>query len=128
MYDLPQTVQEVAAVIGRERTLYLIGQLPQCGKRPWRVLVYVPSELPPDHQLVKILGREDAEKLSREFGGLCLQLGRCIGVVRKFRNKAIERMYREGMEAEEIAEVFQLTDRAIRNILHATTDYPRRGS
>ena len=58
--DLPQSVREIAEAIGREAALLLIGRLPVCyrdaGKKSPKVILYVPKRLPPDHQLVEILG------------------------------------------------------------------------
>ena len=50
---LPESVQEIADVIGRDQALTFIGQLPQAGKRKWRVCVYIPKTLSPDHKLVE---------------------------------------------------------------------------
>lgn len=117
--DLPESVQEIADVIGRERALYLIGQLPQCGKRSWRVNLYVPQRLKPDHCLVKILGWPDAVKLVAEFGGMILQPSNCNHLHRKFRNATIARMKADGLAIQDIAEAVQITARQVRNILAA---------
>lgn len=116
---LPQSVQEIADVIGRERALYLVGQLPRCGKRAWRVVLYVPQQLSSDHMLVELLGWEDAKALVAAFGGMILQLGTCRNVLRHYRNQTVARMYEDGMDIGDIADSIQMTERSVRNILWA---------
>ena len=115
--ELPASVQEIAEVIGRERALYLIGQIPQCGKRAWRVNFYVPQRLKPDCLLVRILGWADASKMVREFGGMILQPSNCNHIHRQFRNKTIRLMDAGGLSIQVIAENVGLTPRMVRNIL-----------
>lgn len=124
---LPSSVQEIADVIGREKALYLIGQLPTCnivdtrtggsgGRRP---MLYVPTErrLKPDHLLVRVLGWNDAVKLCRYFGGEILQPGNCNEIYRPFRDKHIARLVREGVPARMVAEWFGVTDRHVRGVV-----------
>lgn len=121
---LPNSVQEIADVIGRERALFLIGQLPTCttidprtgwknGRRP---MLYVPSvrRLQPDHMLVRILGWKDAEKLCRHFGGEILQPASCTEIYRAFRDRSIARLVSEGVPPKMVAEWFGVTDRHVR--------------
>lgn len=120
---LPRSVQEIAEVIGRERALYLIGQLPRCfagkdGHKSWRPMMYVPAlrRLTPDHNLVAILGWKDAEKLCRHFGGEILQPGNCAEVYRPFRDRSIARMAAEGVPLKLVAAWFDVTDRHVRTV------------
>lgn len=118
---LPPSVQEIADVIGRERALYLIGQLPQSGSRAWRVCLYVPKRLKPDCQLVRILGWSDAVLMAREFGGMILQPSNCRFLAREFRDREVRRMAVAGMRPRDIAETVELTERQVRNIIAAMT-------
>ena len=117
--DLPNSVQELAEVIGREKALRLIGGLPQCGKRSWRKVLYVPkpSRLGASHPLVRVLGYADALKLSEAFGGEILQPSNCNFIARNFRNTTIRTMAAKGMSPADIAEAVQITSRQVRNIL-----------
>jgi hypothetical protein len=115
--DLPQSVQEIADVIGREKALRLLGGLDSCGKRNWRVCLYVPHRIRPDHPLVQALGWHYATKMVREFGGIILQPSNCRFLARRFRNASIHRMAQEGMALREIAESVQLSVRQVRNVL-----------
>ena len=115
--ELPESVQEIADVIGREQALYLIGQLPQSGRRSWRVSLWVPKRLRPDHPLVSLVGWEDAQALSRALGGSILQPSNCRHVYRRYRNKTICRLARDGLEHREIGELVGLSVRQIRNVI-----------
>lgn len=122
---LPQSVQEIAAVIGRDAALYLIGQLPVCyvadkgkgrrGDKPCRkrIIMYVPKRLKPDHRLVQILGWNRAEMLVRGFGGEILCPANCEEVYLRFRNNEIRRLRSEGMGAKALAEIMGVGERLI---------------
>lgn len=120
---LPNSVQEIADVIGRERALYLIGQLPRCvagapGKQSSRVILYVPKlrTLPTDHYLVRILGWNDAVKMARAFGGELLQPPNCSEIYRAYRDRMVREMRMQGMTHQYIAAVMAISDRQVRNI------------
>lgn len=114
-------MQEIAAVIGREAALYLVGQLPRCipdSRKSEAVILYVPTakRLTPDHNLVAILGWNAAEKLCRHFGGEILQPGNCRDIYRAFRDKSIARLVSEGNSKKTVAEWFGVTDRHVRSV------------
>lgn len=117
LLPLPPSTQEIADVIGREKALFLIGQLKPTPGRRWRICLYVPRRMPLDHWLVRLLGYQDAEALRREFGGIILQPGSCSHLVREFRNREVRRMAAEGMSHAEIADAVGLSSRHVRNLL-----------
>lgn len=134
---LPATVQEIADVIGRERALFLIGQLPVCqvqDKRykaatSRRVILYVPKVLRLDHPLVTILGFKDAERLVHAFGGeiLCPPLMR-DAVYRPFRDQAIARIHGQGVPIGVLADWFSMTERRVRQVLDGVREeIPQEG-
>jgi len=114
---LPESVAEIAAVIGREKALYLIGQLPQAGKRKWRVCLYIPKRMPLDHHLVRLLGYADAKKMAYAFSGMILQPSNCKSIYRAYRDREIRRMAKEGTSVGQIASVVDLSPYRIREIL-----------
>lgn len=116
---LPPSAQEIADVIGRDRALILIGQLPPCGGRSWRVCLYVPSRIGPDHPLVKMIGWRDANLLVQEFGGIILMPSNCRFLHRQFRAKEIMRLHGEGWPDKRIADVVEISARQVRNIINA---------
>lgn len=122
---LPGSVQEIADVIGTERALYLVGQLPRCYAKDPRfpnakathVILYVPKRLPPDHELVRILGWQDAKRLVDAFGGEILQPASCADVYRQFRDRSALRMVAEGMKPAAVASLLEVSERHVRNLL-----------
>jgi hypothetical protein len=122
---LPDSVQEIADVIGRDQALLLIGALPRCyvgreGGKSNQVVMYVPTlkNLKPDHQLVRILGWVNAEKLSKEFGGEIMKPANCAFIQREFLHKTILGMMRGGkMKATEVAAIVGVHERTVRNLV-----------
>ncbi len=121
---LPASAQEIADVIGRERALYLIGQLPRSyqtrknsKQTSWHVILYVPKTLKPDHQLVQLLGWHDAQRLVEAFGGEILNPASCSEVYRAFRDRSIIDMASQGMKAKDVAELMGCSDRHVRNLM-----------
>ena len=129
---LPASVQEIADVIGRERALYLIGQLPRCyagkeGHKSSRVILYVPTakRIPADHYLVRILGWQDAMKMCQAFGGEILQPANCSEIYRRHRDKTIMAMLQAGAKASAVAAVMGVTERQVRMIRAAHMENPQ---
>ncbi len=114
---LPESVQEIAEVIGREKALEFIGRLPTSGSRAWRVCVYIPKRLPADHKLVEMLGWHDAKRLVDAFSGMILQPSNCRFLHRQHRNREIVRMEAEGMPVADIADAVELSTYRVREIL-----------
>lgn len=115
---LPDSVAEIADVIGRDQALHLIGSLPQSGSRAWRVCVYIPKRLPTvDHPLVHTLGWCDANKLVYAFSGMILQPSNCRFIARAARNRRIREMAKEGFSVNDIAYGVDLSTYRVREIL-----------
>jgi hypothetical protein len=114
---LPPSAQEIADVIGRDRALFLIGQLPVSGARSWRRVVYIPKRMPLDHPLVALMGWHDAEKLRRTFGGEILQPSNCNCVARAWRNRVICSMAADGDDVVAIADAVSSTVWVVRKVI-----------
>lgn len=114
---LPKGAQEIADVIGRDATMRLIGALRPCGARPWRRFLYVPAELTPDHQLVRILGWPTAEKLVYAFRGIILEPPACTHLSVQLRNRVMAQRFCEGATPRLLAAEFGLTYEQVRNVL-----------
>ena len=115
--ELPRTVQEIADVIGRERALFLIGQLPKLwvpSQQYHKVILYVPKRLKPNENLVQILGWNDASKMVKHFGGEMLHPANCEYIYRRFIHRSIMRMHCEGMSAKDIAELLDVSERTVK--------------
>lgn len=114
---LPESVAEIAEVIGREKALDFVRQLPRSGSRPWRACIYIPKRLPADHKLVQMLGWDDASKLSYAFSGMILQPSTLEAMEKAHRNRQIIRAAGEGVPIEEIADVYEMSRYRIREII-----------
>lgn len=119
--DLPNSVREIAEVIGRDSAMYLIGQLPRCyagtdGHKSNKVIMYVPKRLQPDHRLVEILGWQTAQKLVRAFGGEILYPANCGHLEARLRNRRILEMLGEGIPAVIVADEMGVTVRYVRHL------------
>ena len=136
---LPRAAQEIADIIGRDRALFLIGQLPVCyvqdkrypkregSKGSRRVILYVPKRLKPDHILARILGWNDAQKLVNVFGGEIL----CPPTLEKtlywpHRDAAIIRLACEGLPCAVLAEWFEMTEQRVRQVVESQTPQEAR--
>ncbi len=115
--ELPESVAEIAEVIGREKAIDFVRQLPRSGARRWRACVYIPKRLPADHKLVKMLGWKDASKLSYAFSGMILQPSTLEAMEKAHRNRQIIRAAGEGVPIDEIADVYEMSRYWIRKII-----------
>lgn len=122
--NLPASVQLIADVIGRDRALFLIGKLPKtyppstrtAHGATERVILYIPKALKPDHVLVQILGWQDASRLVHAFGGEIMQPANCREIYRRFRDRSILGMLREGQTTTTVAQLMGVSDRHVRNV------------
>jgi hypothetical protein len=132
--SLPDSVKEIADVIGRDQALYLIGQLPRCyspdarypAARKSTVIMYVPKRLEPNSDLVRILGWKDASRLAREFAGMLIHPPSCADILRQHRDKNIVRLASEGISNSMLADWFSLDVSQVRRIIRATAGNPPR--
>lgn len=123
---LPGQAEEIAQVIGRERALYLIGQLPRYvvkdkrspGSRGTQVVMYVPTlrRLRMTHNLVRILGEDDAMNLCKAFGGEIMNPPNCAAIRRDFHHRALVQLAGEGFSDIDLAEIFDLSRRRVRTL------------
>lgn len=122
--DLPNSVREIAEVIGIEPAMRLINQLPTClagteGHKSVRPILYVPKRLKPDHRLVEILGWHDALRLVEHFGGEILYPANCREVERGILRSYAMQLIAIGYRPELVAEKLGVTVRTVRNIVRA---------
>jgi hypothetical protein len=116
---LPDSVQQVAEVIGEAAALELVRRWPRTktnGDVPFRIVLYVPTRLAPDHRLVAILGWGNAEKLARVFGGEIIFLATCANVSRSDRDEEIAKALSAHASPAAIAARFGISERHVRRI------------
>jgi hypothetical protein len=118
-YDLCQCLREISWVIGRERALYLAGQVlkwDRGGHRGKTAYLYIPKRLTPDHRLVEILGWDQAAALVYEFAGLILPISSCRGVVQRWRDSEVRQFADAGLTTQDITRIVGVSDRYVRAI------------
>lgn len=114
--NLPETAQQIADVIGYEKTMELVRakQGDKCRS------LYVPTSgrLKDSHLLVQTLGVEAARELANEFAGYTLSLPRCPSVFKQERNKKVIQMRQQGMKYQSIAEELDMELEAVKAIYY----------
>lgn len=116
---LPDSVQEIADVIGRGAALHLVRNLPtyRNGTHRNKPILYVPKKLTSGHRLITILGEEPAQRLVDEFGGEILWPA-ISTTLRAARREEIKQRWSEGAATKaDLARAFNVTERYIRSIV-----------
>lgn len=101
--DLPRSLRDLSDAIGRERALFLVGQLRPCGGRRWRRSLYIPKRVKPNHPLVRLVGLADAERLAKKLGGLNLQPATGESVALDARDRFVREEIAKGRPRGEVA-------------------------
>lgn len=114
---LPDTLEDIAEVIGREHALRLSEGLPSTGSRPWRKMVYVPQSMKPGHPLVRLLGAEKAKALQQTHTNIILEVPVCADILRAYKAHVIRTLARNGMPASEVAAQAQVDIATVRDVL-----------
>lgn len=110
---LPKSVQQIADVIGRDKALRLVRELPRCGSRSRRRNLYIPTadNLRDDHKLIGLVGKEDALALTEALGGQTIQPALCRYMERAMANRRILALRDLGRSVAEIAAELQVTEK-----------------
>ncbi|WP_312968507.1 Mor transcription activator family protein [Acinetobacter gerneri] len=124
-YPLPQNLIDIAETIGRSKAFHLVGQLPRTkqikgdNRTRWRIYLHVPKpeNLKAHNRLVKIIGWEDAYKMSLIFGGEVLSIPSCKQMQTHFLYKGIRAQYDAGVSIEILMIIFGMTRKNIQRIL-----------
>ena len=69
---LPESVEEIAEVIGRGHAVRLAEGTRVSEKRRWRRSLYVPSEMTEEHRIAAMIGLEASTRLSFSHGNALL--------------------------------------------------------
>lgn len=107
----PDTLQRLAAVIGRERTLELADR---CGGLD---RIYIPQEVTSSHYWVAVLGPDEWAKVVAVFGGERIDLPR--GVFVRLRKREILVFAEQGMAQRQIAMRCRVSERYVRQVLES---------
>lgn len=118
----PDSVQQVADIIGAEAALKLVRQWPRTNASSTtkgRVVLYVPTTLPTGHTLVDILGEDVAQKFVRHFGGELLFLAACASIRTRETHRTILAAMNAGASPIMAARVFGISPQHARRIRNA---------
>lgn len=119
---LPDSVQQVADVIGVEAALNLVRLWPRTNVKSTakgRVVIYVPTTLSSGHALVDILGETLAQKFVRYFGGELLFLAGCAAQRTRETHRAIVAALHADASPIMVARVFGISPQHARRIRKA---------
>lgn len=115
---LPGLLAEVAEVLGPWEAQRLAALWPQCGRRSWRRMAYIPgTRLNPESRLVQILGPDKAARMCEEFGNMILELPVNAARLVAFRRREVIRRAQRGHSPERIAADTGLTRDGVKSIL-----------
>jgi hypothetical protein len=127
-FALAQAYHEVAEVIGWDRTIDFGMTVWETMRPPSRRkkyardcsgVIYIPQKISEFSgvELVKLVGREDADRLVARFRGTCLWFPNIEAASISHRNRAIARQVAEGRRAAVVACLFDLNERSVRRIV-----------
>ncbi|MBF0357530.1 MAG: hypothetical protein HQL70_02910 [Magnetococcales bacterium] len=108
--SLPASMIEIKEIVGLQGAMTL---LEKCGG----TRIFIPRNLKIQHKLTTLLGFEAAKKMSAYFGGETLTIVRGSIAAKKLRNQEIVSRYGCGERVQELALLFELTERQIYSIL-----------
>lgn len=120
MSRLPDSVQQIADVIGEAAALELVRRWPRTktnGDIPFRPIMYVPAKLTPEHRLVAILGWQNAARLVRVFPGDLIFLATCAITLRDDRNDVIASMIARKVSVASVSIKLGMSERHVRRIV-----------
>ncbi len=100
---LPETVAEIAEVIGRGNAVRLVEGTRATGKRKWRRQLYVPGEMHEEHRIAKMIGLETAKQLSHSHTNCIIELPSCFALRKAYMADHALRLADAGAVLSEIA-------------------------
>lgn len=124
--DLPESVREIAEVIGRESALMMIKQLPRClhgkeGKKANHPIMYVPKTMSLANKWARFylttLGWDKSVRLVRVFGGEILTPANCRHMEARLRDRDIRSCLKAGEDVDLIATIFNVPRRHVLKLL-----------
>lgn len=126
--DLPESVREIAEVIGRESALTLIKHLPTAydekAKRH-KPIMYVPKTMSLSNKWARFyltsIGWDKAVRLVRNFGGEILTPANCKHMEARLRDRDIRSCLKAGEDIDLVATIFNVPRRHVLKLLREIT-------
>ncbi|WP_297341635.1 hypothetical protein [Pseudophaeobacter sp.] len=114
---LPESVEEIAEVIGRGNAVRLVEGTRASGKRRWRRSLYVPKEMPEDHRIASMVGLDAATRLSFSHGNCIIELPSCHGLRKAYLTDHTMRLNDGGATTAEIARELGVELKTVNSLL-----------
>jgi hypothetical protein len=111
---LPQSILEMAAVIGLPAALALVKSY---GGLELRVPIGRVVESKGRSDLIALIGPDAADRLILAYGGERLTIPRCASALRDQRDREILAAYDAGESSRKLCKTYSMTDRNLRYIL-----------
>jgi hypothetical protein len=121
---LPESVEEIAEVIGRGNAVRLVEGTRASGKRRWRRSLYVPKEMPEDHRIASMVGLDAATRLSFSHGNCIVELPSCFALRKAYAADYAQQLTDAGASEGEIAKEMGVEPKTVRGLLDVA-DYWR---
>lgn len=127
--DLPESVREIAEVIGRYDALRLIKQLPTSysgkeGHKSHKPIMYVPKTMSLANKWARFyltaIGWDKAMRLIRAFGGEILYPANCRHLESRLRDRDIKSCLAAGEDADLVATIFNVPRRHVMKLQRET--------
>lgn len=116
--DLPDTLAEIADVIGLAKTLDLVSAY-------GGLTIRLPGRFDPTHPLVGVIGHASTAALCERFAGEIVYIPKLEAAIRRRRNTEIVSRYDNGTPVEILARAYNLSSRQIWHVIAAerSTDH-----
>jgi hypothetical protein len=114
---LPESVEEIAEVIGRGNAVRLVEGTRASGKRRWRRSLYVPKEMPEDHRIASMVGLDAATRLSFSHGNCIVELPSCFALRKAYAADYGLRLSDAGASETEIAKELGIEPKTVKGLL-----------
>lgn len=114
---LPESVEDIAEVIGRGNAVRLVEGTRASGKRRWRRSLYVPTEMPEDHRIASLIGLEAATRLSFSHGNCIIELPSCFALRKAYAAAYALRLTDAGACEAEIAREMGVELKTVKGLL-----------
>ncbi|WP_241479069.1 hypothetical protein [Leisingera sp. ANG-M1] len=119
---LPESVEEIAEVVGREKAVRLVEGTRPSGRRRWRRQLYVPAEMTEEHRIVALIGIKAARRLSFSHANCILELPSCHALKKAYLADHVLRLHFQGANEAEIAREICVEKKTVTTLLEAA-DY-----
>lgn len=114
---LPESVEEIAEVIGRGNAVRLVEGTRASGKRRWRRSLYVPADMPEGHRIASMVGLEMATRLSFSHGNCIVELPSCFALRKAYAAVYAQQLTDAGASEGEIAKEMGIEPKTVKGLL-----------